>query len=154
MQHLTDHSLLLFAAPISSIVSNHHNKTAMVFRKKKYTHQYTNKISGMSVQARSVNMNATDGVFLSFNIVQQIMTELSSAATEREKIAVITKAVFRLLKVSSNDSSYASENHSIGRQAYEVRKELQYLKSRLGPVLRDMPETSHEVLHSKLYLTD
>jgi hypothetical protein len=53
-----------------------------------------------------------DDQFLAFNIVQQIMTELSGAATEKEKVALITKAVFRLLNVSANDSSYASENHS------------------------------------------
>jgi hypothetical protein len=34
---------------------------------------------------------------LVFAVVQHIMTELSGAATEKEKVAVITEAVFRLL---------------------------------------------------------
>jgi hypothetical protein len=46
-------------------------------------------------------------------VVQQIMTESCGAAAEKEKFAVITKSVFRLLKISANDSSYTSENHSI-----------------------------------------
>jgi hypothetical protein len=33
------------------------------------------------------------------------MTELSSAVTEKEKVAVITEAVFRLLKNNANNSS-------------------------------------------------
>jgi hypothetical protein len=33
------------------------------------------------------------------------MTELSGASTEKEKIAVINKAVFRLLKNNANNSS-------------------------------------------------
>jgi hypothetical protein len=43
----------------------------------------------------------------------QIMTELSGAATEKEKVAVIINAVFRLLKNNVNNSSQTSENHSI-----------------------------------------
>jgi hypothetical protein len=39
-------------------------------------------------------------------MVQQIMTELSAAATENEKVAVITKA-------NANNSSQPSENHNI-----------------------------------------
>jgi hypothetical protein len=50
---------------------------------------------------------------LVFTMVQQIMTELSGAATEKEKFAVITKAVFRLLKNNANNSTQASENHII-----------------------------------------
>jgi hypothetical protein len=38
-------------------------------------------------------------------MVQQIMTELSGAVTEKENVAVITKAVFRLLKNNANKSS-------------------------------------------------
>jgi hypothetical protein len=33
-----------------------------------------------------------------FIMVQQIMIELSGAVTEKEKVAIITKAVFRLSK--------------------------------------------------------
>jgi hypothetical protein len=38
-------------------------------------------------------------------MVQQIMTGLSSAASEEEKVAVITKAVFSLLKHNGGNSS-------------------------------------------------
>jgi hypothetical protein len=62
------------------------------------------------VQAKNVNINAID-VFLALTMVQQ--TELSGAATEKEKVTGITKAVFRLLKNNANNSSQASENHSI-----------------------------------------
>jgi hypothetical protein len=53
------------------------------------------------VQAKSVNSNAADDVSLAFPAVQQIMTGLSDAATEKVKLAVITKAVFRVLKNKS-----------------------------------------------------
>jgi hypothetical protein len=36
-----------------------------------------------------------DDVLLAFTMVQQIMTELSDAATEKEKVAVITKSVLK-----------------------------------------------------------
>jgi hypothetical protein len=42
------------------------------------------------VQAKNVNINETD-VFLAFIMMQQIMTEFSGAATEKEMVAVITK---------------------------------------------------------------
>jgi hypothetical protein len=44
-------------------------------------------------------------VFLAFIVVQEIMTELSGAGTEKEKVAVITISVFRLLKNNANNSS-------------------------------------------------
>jgi hypothetical protein len=58
-----------------------------------------------------------------------VMTELSGAAAGKGKAAVITKVVSRLLKNNANNSTQTSENHniqcnSIGRQAYEVRKQL------------------------------
>jgi hypothetical protein len=69
-------------------------------------HQDTNQTSGQSVQVKNVNSNAMDGdMFLAFTMVQQIMTELSGAGTEKQKVAVITKAVFRLLKNNANNSS-------------------------------------------------
>jgi hypothetical protein len=37
------------------------------------------------VQAKNVNSNATDSVFLAFTVVQQIMTELLGTATEKDK---------------------------------------------------------------------
>jgi hypothetical protein len=39
-------------------------------------------------------------------MVQQIMPKLSGAATEKEKVAVITKAVFRLLKNNANNKQF------------------------------------------------
>jgi hypothetical protein len=51
--------------------------------------QDTSQTSGQSVQAKSVTINATD-IFLAFTMMQQIMTELSGAATEEEKLAIIT----------------------------------------------------------------
>jgi hypothetical protein len=65
------------------------------------------------VQAKNVNISATNDEFLAFTMVEQIMTELFSAVTEKEKGDVITKAVFRLLKNKTNNSSKTSENHSI-----------------------------------------
>jgi hypothetical protein len=67
-------------------------------------------------------------------MVQQITTELSGAATENEKVAVITKGVFRLLHSNANNSSQTSENLAFnanvtGMQACEVRKQLQDLKT-------------------------
>jgi hypothetical protein len=57
-------------------------KPATVFRKN--THRDTNEIPGQSVQAKNVNINATD-MFLAVTAVQQIMTELCGAATEKRK---------------------------------------------------------------------
>jgi hypothetical protein len=39
-----------------------------------------------------------DDMYVAFTMVQQIMTGLSGAASEEEKVSVITKAVFSLLK--------------------------------------------------------
>jgi hypothetical protein len=57
------------------------------------------------LQAKNVNINAMDKVFRAFIKVQHIMSELSGAATEKENVAVITKAVFRPLKSNANSSS-------------------------------------------------
>jgi hypothetical protein len=66
------------------------------------------------VQAKNVNSNAMDNdMFLAFTMVQQIMTVLSGAETEKEKTAIINKAVFRLLKNNANNSSKTSEYISI-----------------------------------------
>jgi Cdc6-like AAA superfamily ATPase len=68
-------------------------------------YQDTNQISGQSVQAKNVNVHAMDDIFFVFTMVQNIMTELSGAVTDEEKVAVITKAVFTLLKNNANNSS-------------------------------------------------
>jgi hypothetical protein len=46
--------------------------------------QVTNKASGQSMQEEIVKSNAMDDMFVAFTMVQQIMTGLSSAASEEE----------------------------------------------------------------------
>jgi hypothetical protein len=77
-----------------------------------------------------------------------IMTELSDAVKEKENVAVTTKAVFSMLKNKASNSSLTSENHNILHTGTE--KAIARLKNIRGPVLRDIPVTSHEALHSKL----
>jgi hypothetical protein len=67
--------------------------------------QVANKVSGQSMQENIVNSNAMDDMFVAFTMVQQIMTGLSSAASEGEKVSVITKSVFSLLKCNGGYSS-------------------------------------------------
>jgi hypothetical protein len=43
-----------------------------------------------------------EGMFFAFTVVQQVMTDLSRAATEKEKVAIINKMMFRLLKNNVN----------------------------------------------------
>jgi hypothetical protein len=52
-------------------------------------------------------------VFLAFTMVQQIMTELSGVAIQKENVAVITKAVFELSKNNANNSLKTVKNRSI-----------------------------------------
>jgi hypothetical protein len=47
--------------------------------------QVANKASGQSMQEEIVNSNAMDDMFVAFTMVQQIMTGLSSAASEKKK---------------------------------------------------------------------
>jgi hypothetical protein len=54
-----------------------------------------------------------DDMFVAFSMVQEIVTGLSSAASEEEKVSIITKAVFSLLKRNGGNSSLASESCSI-----------------------------------------
>jgi hypothetical protein len=81
------------------------------------------------VQAKNVNSNATDEMFTACTIVKHIMTDLSNAATEEEKVAIIIKmcldcrsamptTVHRHLKI------IAFSSNSIGRQARMIRKQL------------------------------
>jgi hypothetical protein len=46
-----------------------------------------------------------DDMFVAFTVVQQIMTGLSGATSEVEKVSVIIKAVFSLLKHNGGNSS-------------------------------------------------
>lgn len=64
------------------------------------------------MQAETVNSKAADDMLLASNMAQQIMTEASGVATEKEKISVKTKAVFSLLKNNASNRLY-SENHNI-----------------------------------------
>jgi hypothetical protein len=67
--------------------------------------QVASQASGQSEQAKVLNGNAMDDMFIAFTVVQQIMTGLSGAASEGEKVSVITKAVFNLLKCNGGNSS-------------------------------------------------
>jgi hypothetical protein len=69
----------------------------------KYDHQ-NNQTSGQSVTGKNVNSNAMD-ILLDFTMFQEIMPELSGTITEIEKVAVITNAVFRMLKNNANNKS-------------------------------------------------
>jgi hypothetical protein len=60
--------------------------------------EVANKASGQPIQEEIVNSSAMDDMFVAFTMVQQIMTVLSSAASEEEKVSIITKSVFSLLK--------------------------------------------------------
>jgi hypothetical protein len=60
--------------------------------------QVASQASGQSMQEETVNSNAMEDMFVTFTVVQQIMTGLSSAASEEEKVSIITKSVFSLLK--------------------------------------------------------
>jgi hypothetical protein len=59
--------------------------------------QVANKASGQSMQEEIVNSNAMDDMFVAFTMVQQIMTGLSSAASEEKKVSIITKSVFSFI---------------------------------------------------------
>jgi hypothetical protein len=63
-----------------------------------------NKASGQSMQVEIVNSNAMD-MFVAFTMVQQIMTGISSAASEEENVSIIIKSVFNLLKRNGGYSS-------------------------------------------------
>jgi hypothetical protein len=57
--------------------------------------QVANKVSGQSMQEEIVNSNVMDDKFVAFTMVQQIMIGLSSAASEEEKVSIITKSVLK-----------------------------------------------------------
>jgi hypothetical protein len=56
------------------------------------------------MQAKNMKSNAMDDTPAAVTMVQQIMRELSGAATEQQKVIVITKVVLRLLKNNANNS--------------------------------------------------
>jgi hypothetical protein len=67
--------------------------------------QDANRASGQSMQGKIINSNTMDEIFVAFTMVGQIMTGLSSAASEEEKVSIITKSVFSLLKRNDGYSS-------------------------------------------------
>jgi hypothetical protein len=67
--------------------------------------QVANKASCQSMQEETVNSNAMNDMFVAFTMAQQIMTGLSSAASAEEKVSIITKSVFSLLKCNGGYSS-------------------------------------------------
>jgi hypothetical protein len=80
------------------------------------------------VKSINVNINAMN-VFCAFPVVQQILTKLSGTATEKEKVACITKAVFRMsTTVHRTLNIIALSADGIRRQAYKVRKHLHDIK--------------------------
>jgi hypothetical protein len=91
----------------NSASSNHHNSKSSGHN----THQDSNQTSGQSMQAKNINSNAMDDTLAAVSMMQQLMTDLSGAATEQGKVIVITEVVLRLLKNNDN-SSQTSENRS------------------------------------------
>jgi hypothetical protein len=69
----------------------------------KNTHQNTKQVSGQLLQANSINISATDDVFRAFTVVQKIMSAVRLC--DKRKFAVMTKAVCRLLKNNTKNSS-------------------------------------------------
>jgi hypothetical protein len=67
--------------------------------------QVASKASDESVKEEIVNSNAMDDMFVAFTMVQQIMTGLSSAASEEERVSIMTKSVFSLLRRNGGYSS-------------------------------------------------
>jgi hypothetical protein len=53
--------------------------------------------TGQSVQAPNVNSSSLDNMFKDASVVQQIMTGLSDAVSEEQKIVAITKIVMKLM---------------------------------------------------------
>jgi hypothetical protein len=65
------------------------------------------------MQEEIVNSNAMDEMFVAFTMAQQIMTGMSCAASEEEKVSFFTEAVVSLLKCNGGYNSEASESCSI-----------------------------------------
>jgi hypothetical protein len=57
------------------------------------------------MQEEIVNSNAMDDMIVAFTMVQQIMTGLSSAASEEEKVSFMANVVFSPLKRNGGNSS-------------------------------------------------
>jgi hypothetical protein len=57
---------------------------------------------GQLVQVESDSMQPMDNMLKVISVVQQIMTELSGAVSEEDKIVAITKIVLKLMKGNGN----------------------------------------------------
>jgi hypothetical protein len=75
--------------------------------------------TGLSVQASISTNNETLEIA---TVVQQVMTELSEAVSEEDKVMVITKIVLNKTKWLLNVISFNA--NEIWRQRYELRKQL------------------------------
>jgi hypothetical protein len=96
-----------FASALRSSLQPQEQKPQQQQKKPAVHHeqQATSQASGQSVQAKNVNSNGMDDMFVAFTMVQKIMTGPTGAASEEEKVAVITKAVSSLLKRNGGNSS-------------------------------------------------
>jgi hypothetical protein len=86
--------------------------------------------------------STSNGTLKVATVVQQIITKLSEAVSERDKIMVIVKMSARVHRTLS---VVAFNANGILRRRYELSKQLQDLH-------RDTSQTPWEVLHSKLSL--
>jgi hypothetical protein len=82
--------------------------------------------TGLSVEAPSSTNNDTSKIVI---VVQQIMTEISGAASEKDKIMVITKLVLNLTKQKSARvhrpiKIIEFNGNGIWRRRYELSKQL------------------------------
>jgi hypothetical protein len=142
IQHMIDHSPLLFAAPIGSI---HHNRNNSSLQEKN-THQDISEISGQSVQAKNVSINATGDMFLTFTMVQEIMTELSGAATGTEKFAVTTKPAYRF----GNSETFLAAVHKSPQILWPDTDIRELLGFRNMSILAGDHNAKHPVWNSKV----
>jgi hypothetical protein len=69
--------------------------------------------TGQSVQASHVTSQPFDNMLKVVTVVQQIMTEVSGALSEEEKIVAITKIVLKLMNQNGHWSSQAPQSHRI-----------------------------------------
>jgi hypothetical protein len=94
---------LSFAAALHSSKKYHQQQPSQHLQQQstKHNREVTSQTSDQSVQAKNVNRNSMGDISVAFTMVQQIMTDLSGVATEEEKVAVITRAVFHMLKLNA-----------------------------------------------------
>jgi hypothetical protein len=77
------------------------------------------------MQGKTVHSNAMDDMFVAFTVVQQIITGLSRAASEEEKVSIITKVFLAYSNIMAATvhrhlNVGAFNVNSTGRQFYEL----------------------------------